>query len=147
LAPPIGDARPGGLLLGFDLVKPAELLERAYDDALGVTAEVNLHLLARINRELECDFDLEQFEHRAVWAPERARVEIFIRSRKQQRVRAAGHRFAFAAGEDLLTEYSHKYTHASIIALAEQAGFVRSTLWTDPDGLFSVGYFQLGDSN
>ena len=136
------DERPGGLLLGFDLVKPAELLERAYDDALGVTAEFNLNLLARINRELDGDFDLEQFEHRAVWAPEPARVEIFIRSRKDQRVRAAGHRFRFAAGEDLLTEYSHKYTHASIIALAEQAGFVRSTLWTDPDALFSVGYFQ-----
>ena len=137
------DERAGGLLLGFDLVKPAPLLEAAYDDALGVTAEFNLNLLARINRELDGDFDLEQFEHRAVWAPEPARMEIFIRSRKEQRVRAAGQRFRFAAGEDLLTEYSHKYTHASIIALAEAAGFRRSTIWTDPDQLFSVGLFQL----
>lgn len=137
------DERPGGLLLGFDLVKPAPLLEAAYDDALGVTAEFNLNLLARINRELDGDFDLEQFEHRAVWAPEPARMEIFIRSRKDQRVRAAGQRFRFAAGEDLLTEYSHKYTHASIVALAEAAGFRRSTIWTDPDQLFSVGLFQL----
>jgi dimethylhistidine N-methyltransferase len=141
------DERPGGLLLGFDLVKPAELLERAYDDALGVTAEFNLNLLARINRELDGDFDLEQFEHRAVWAATPARMEIFIRSQRAQSVRAAGHRFRFAAGEDILTEYSHKYTHASIIALAEQAGFVRSTIWTDPDELFGVGLFQLAKAN
>jgi len=137
------DERPGGLLLGFDLVKPAELLEAAYDDALGVTAEFNLNLLARINRELDGDFDLEQFEHRAIWAPEPARMEIYIRSRRAQGASVAGHRFRFAAGEDILTEYSHKYTRASIVALAEQAGFERSTIWTDPDQLFGVGLFQL----
>jgi dimethylhistidine N-methyltransferase len=139
------DERPGGLLLGFDLVKPADLLERAYDDAQGVTAEFNLNLLARINRELDGDFDLEQFEHRASWVPEPARMEIFIRSRKAQHVRAAGHRFRFAAGEEILTEYSHKYTHESIVALAREAGFARATLWTDPDQLFGVGLFVVGN--
>jgi dimethylhistidine N-methyltransferase len=137
------DERPGALLLGFDLVKSTELLERAYDDGQGVTAEFNLNLLVRINRELDGDFDLEHFEHRAVWAAEPARIEIFIRSRRAQRVHAAGHRFRFEAGEEILTEYSHKYTRASILALVEEAGFVRSTIWTDPHELFSVGLFQL----
>lgn len=137
------EQQAGGLLLGFDLVKPAEQLERAYDNALGVTAQFNLNILARINRELDGDFDLEQFEHRAVWAPGPARMEIYIRSRRAQLVHAAGRRFGLAAGEEILTEYSHKYTHASIAALAEQAGFVRSTIWTDPERLFSVGYFEV----
>lgn len=137
------DRRHGGLLLGFDLVKSVELLERAYDDAQGVTAEFNLNLLARINRELGGDFDLDQFEHRAIWAPEPARMEIYIRSRRAQTARVAGHRFRFAAGEDILTEYSHKYTPVSIVALAEAAGFRRATIWTDPDHMFGVGLFQL----
>ena len=87
---PRGDERGGGLLLGFDLVKGAEILERAYDDAKGVTAEFNLNLLRRINRELDGSFELDAFEHRAVWAPEPARVEIFIRSRKDQVVTVVG---------------------------------------------------------
>ncbi len=137
------DARPGGLLLGFDLVKPAAQLERAYDDAQGVTAEFNLNLLTRINRELDGDFDLEQFEHRAVWAPEPARIEIYIRSKRAQTVHAAGHEFRFAAGEEILTEHSHKYTRASIVRLAEQAGFRRAQIWTDAREMFGVGLFQL----
>ncbi len=137
------DERPGGLLLGFDLVKPAATLERAYDDEQGVTAEFNLNLLARINRELDGDFELEQFEHHAVWAPDPARMEIFIRSKRDQVAHAAGHTFCFAEGEVILTEYSHKYTRDSILALTEQAGFERSRIWTDPAGLFGVGYFGL----
>ena len=140
-----GDERPGGLLLGFDLVKPAALLEHAYDDARGVTAQFNLNLLTRINRELDGDFDLAQFEHRAVWASEPARMEISLRSKQAQVARAAGQQFSFAAGEHVLTEYSHKYTRDSIIALARAAGFERSTIWTDPDELFGVGLFQLAD--
>jgi dimethylhistidine N-methyltransferase len=137
------DERPGALLLGFDLVKDAATLEAAYDDTLGVTAEFNLNLLARINRELAGDFDLERFEHRAVWAPGPARMEIFVRSNVDQLVRAAGQSFRFAAGEQVLTEYSHKYTPARMVALAKQAGFGRATLWTDPCELFGVGLFSL----
>jgi dimethylhistidine N-methyltransferase len=139
------DERPGGLLLGFDLVKPATVLERAYDDAAGVTAQFNLNLLARINRELAGDFDLAQFEHRAVWAADRSRVELFLRSKRAQIAHAAGQRFGFAPGEEILTEYSHKYTHESIATLAAEAGFARQTIWTDPDALFGVGLFQLAD--
>lgn len=135
--------RPGALLLGFDLVKPPTMLERAYDDALGVTAAFNRNLLARINRELDGDFVLDAFEHRAIWAPELARMEIFLRSNREQIVHAAGHRYHFAAGEDLLTEYSHKYTRDSIVALTRAAGFRHSTIWTDADELFGVGLFEV----
>ena len=140
---PRGDERAGGLLLGFDLVKSADTLVAAYDDALGVTSKFNLNLLARINRELGGNFELDAFSHRAVWAPEPARMEIFIRSERDQIVSAAGQRFSFRAGEDILTEYSHKYTHDSIRRLARAAGFERETIWTDDDQLFSVGLFQL----
>lgn len=137
------DEHSGGLLLGFDLVKPVDMLVRAYDDAQGVTAAFNLNLLERINRELEGDFNLDHFEHHAVWEPTLARIEIFIRSTRAQVVHAADHTFNFSAGELLLTEYSHKYTPDSIQALAREAGFERSTIWTDPKQLFGVGLLQL----
>lgn len=139
----IGDQRPGGLLLGFDLVKPVAELERAYDDAEGVTAEFNLNLLTRMNRELDGNFELAHFEHRAVWAPIPARMELFIRSKRDQVVRVAGRRFRLRADEDILTEYSHKYTQASIIELTRAAGFGRATIWTDPQERFGVGFFRL----
>lgn len=138
-----GEDRPGALLLGFDLVKPRAMLERAYDDALGVTAAFNRNLLARINRELDGDFVLDAFEHRAIWEPAPARMEIFLRSTHEQIAHAAGHRFHFGAGEDLLTEHSHKYTRDSIAALTRAAGFRQATLWTDADELFGVGLFEV----
>jgi dimethylhistidine N-methyltransferase len=137
------DERPGALLLGFDLVKSRTMLERAYDDALGVTAAFNRNLLSRINRELDGDFVPEQFEHRAIWEPEPARMEIFLRSTRDQVAHAAKHRFHFAAREDILTEYSHKYTYDSITALARAAGFRHSTIWTDDEELFGVGLFEV----
>lgn len=137
------DERPGALLLGFDLVKSRTMLERAYDDALGVTAAFNRNLLARINRELDGDFVLDEFEHRAIWEPEPARMEIFLRSTREQIAHAAGRRYHFAAGEDILTEYSHKYTRESIVALARTAGFRHSTIWTDANELFGVGLFEI----
>jgi dimethylhistidine N-methyltransferase len=140
---PSGDERPGALLLGFDLVKSQEMLERAYDDALGVTAAFNLNLLARINRELDGDFVLDDFVHRAVWEPEPARMEIFLRSKREQVVHAAGQRFRLAAGEDILTEYSHKYTRETIGALTRAAGFRRATTWIDAKEWFGVGLFEL----
>jgi dimethylhistidine N-methyltransferase len=137
------DYRPGALLLGFDLVKSRSILEPAYDDALGVTAAFNRNLLARINRELDGNFVLDAFEHRAIWEPEPARMEIFLRSTRDQVAHAAGHRFHFAADEDILTEYSHKYTRDSITTLTSAAGFRHSTIWTDADELFGVGLFEV----
>ncbi|RYF90798.1 MAG: L-histidine N(alpha)-methyltransferase, partial [Caulobacteraceae bacterium] len=101
---------PGGqLLLGADMIKDRETLEAAYDDALGVTARFNLNLLERANRELGADFDLEGFEHRAVWNPADARIEMHLMARKPQTVTLAGHRFDFAAGETIHTESSYKF--------------------------------------
>jgi dimethylhistidine N-methyltransferase len=137
----VGDA--GALLLGFDLVKSRAMLERAYDDALGVTAAFNRNLLARINRELDGDFSLDDFEHVAIWEPEPARMEIFLRSTREQVAHAAGQRFSFAAGEAILTEYSHKYTRDSIAALGRAAGFRHARMWTDDDELFGVGLFEV----
>ena len=130
---------PGGaMLIGVDLVKDRATLERAYNDAAGVTAEFNLNLLVRLNRELGADFDLGAFRHQAVWDEAAARIEMRLVSARAQRVTVAGRSFDFAAGEALVTEYSHKYTLAGFRALAEGAGFRVARTWSDPDELFSV---------
>jgi len=132
LAP--GDA----MLLGTDLVKPAAILEPAYDDALGVTAAFNLNLLARINRELGGRFDLAAFRHRAVWNAERSRVEMHLVSRREQTVAIEGLEMevSFAEGESILSECSYKFDRETIVELADTAGFELSRRWTDPDRLF-----------
>jgi dimethylhistidine N-methyltransferase len=135
---------PGGaMLIGVDLVKDRETLERAYNDAAGVTAEFNLNLLVRLNRELGADFDVGAFRHQAVWDEEAARIEMRLISTRDQRVTVAGRAFDFAAGEVLVTEYSHKYKPEAFRGLAEGAGFVLARTWTDPDGLFSVQLLEV----
>lgn len=135
----------GHLLIGTDLVKAVDVLEAAYDDASGVTAQFNLNLLARINRELGGDFDLEHFRHLAYYEPHHQRMEIFIESLRAQSVRVAGKTFRFSAGERILTEYSHKYTDASFERLGRRAGFVLDERWTDPEQRFSVQLLTRGD--
>jgi len=130
----------GGLLIGVDLKKEKALLEAAYDDARGVTAAFNLNLLARINRELGADFAVDQFRHEATWNPEAGRIEIRLVSRTEQSVRVKGRRIRFAAGEAILTEYSHKYTPEGFAAMAEAAGFSVERVWMDAGRLFSVQY-------
>ncbi len=137
-----GDIRPGALLLGFDRVKSIATLERAYSDEAGVTAAFNLNVLARINRELDGDFDLDGFRHRAVWASEPARIEMYLDSLRDQVVHAAGEEFRFAAGEAILTEYSHKYTPLRMLELTRAAGLRHARLWSDHDELFGVGLFE-----
>lgn len=139
---PRGDMRPGALLLGFDRVKAVDVLERAYDDAAGVTAAFNRNLLARINRELDGDFDLAAFRHRAIWAPESARIEMYLDSLRDQTVHAAGEQFQFVAGEAILTEYSHKYTELRMLELTRAAGLRHARLWADHDDQFGVGLFE-----
>jgi dimethylhistidine N-methyltransferase len=130
---------PGGaMLIGVDLVKDAAILERAYNDAAGVTADFNLNLLVRLNRELGADFDLGAFRHEAVWDGPAGRIEMRLISTRAQSVNVAGRQFRFAPGEILVTEYSHKYTLAGFRALAEAGGFSVARAWTDPDRLFSV---------
>jgi dimethylhistidine N-methyltransferase len=130
---------PGGrLLIGVDLPKDPAILNAAYDDAQGVTAAFNLNLLTRINRELEGEFDLGAFAHRAFFNLAESRVEMHLVSRVEQRVRVAGEVFAFRVGETIHTENSYKYGIDAFHRLAEHAGFVAEQVWTDPDALFSV---------
>jgi dimethylhistidine N-methyltransferase len=139
---------PGGaMLIGVDLAKDREVLERAYNDAAGVTAEFNLNLLLRLNRELGANFDVRAFRHEAVWDEEHGRIEMRLVSTRPQRVRVAGHTFQFARDEVLVTEYSHKYSLASFRALAEGNGFAVARTWTDPGQLFSVQLLEAGPAH
>jgi L-histidine Nalpha-methyltransferase len=133
-------AAGGALLIGVDLRKDRATLERAYNDAAGVTAEFNLNLLRRMNRELGADFDLSRFEHRADWNENAGRIEMRLVSRVAQRVTVAGETIRFDAGESILTEYSHKYELEQFAAMAAAAGFDVERVWTDPDALFSVQF-------
>lgn len=133
------------LLVGADLVKDAATLERAYDDSQGVTARFNLNLLARINRELDAEFDLGRFAHRAVFNEARSRIEMHLVSRCDQVVRVAGRAIMFRAGETIHTENSYKYTPASFAALARAAGWRAVQSWRDSQGMFSVHALRLTD--
>ena len=133
----------GGLLIGADLVKDRALLEAAYDDSQGVTAEFNLNLLRRINRELGADFQLDSFRHLARYNEHEQRIEIYLVSLRDQQVSLDGKTFAFARGERMLTEYSHKYTLASFAEMAGRAGLAPRGVWTDPEQKFSVQYLEI----
>lgn len=111
------------LLIGLDLLKPGRILRAAYDDDQGVTAAFNLNLLARVNRELDGDFDLRAFEHVVTFDPERPAMESWLRSRRRQRVRVAGRDFLFEAGERIHTEISCKYRERDLDALGRASGF------------------------
>lgn len=128
----------GGLLIGIDLQKDTKLIEAAYNDALGITAEFNLNLLHRINQELDANFVIEQFAHKAVYQEELGRVEIFIVSHNDQNVTVGAHTFSFAKGEEIFTEYSHKYTIEQFRELAQQAGFSHRITWTDEAHQFAI---------
>jgi dimethylhistidine N-methyltransferase len=130
----------GALLVGVDLRKDRATLERAYDDAAGVTAAFNLNLLARINRELDGCFDLDAFAHRALWDERAGRVEMHLVSKKEQTVRVGARAFRFARGETIHTENSYKYDLPSFAALATGAGLAVRDVWTDPARRFSVQF-------
>lgn len=135
-------APAGGLLIGVDLKKHAAILERAYNDAQGVTAAFNLNVLRRINRELGADFDLGQFWHRAVYNADFGRIEMHLHSRCRQTVMVAGEAFRFSAGETIHTENSYKYSVAEFQDLARRASFEPTAAWTDAGQQFSVQYFK-----
>lgn len=135
--------RPGdGLLLGTDLRpcagKTVAQLEAAYDDAEGVTAEFNKNVLARLNRDLDADFDLEAFAHSARWNEAESRIEMHLESLVDQVVHVAGERIPFRAGETIHTENSYKFCEESLRAMLEAAGFNISRLWRDPQEWFAV---------
>ncbi len=128
----------GVLIIGVDLVKAPAVLEAAYDDHQNVTARFNLNLLRRINRDLDADFDLTAFRHRAIFNADKSRVEMHLESLADQTVIVAGERFAFKNGETIHTENSYKYTIEAFQALADEAGFDAERVWTDAEALFSV---------
>jgi len=128
----------GGLILGADLAKDATTLERAYDDAAGVTAAFNKNLLVRANRELGGDFPIERFRHEARWNPRDSRIEMHLVSDDARTVTVAERTFDFAAGESIHTENSHKFSREMLAGLATEAGFTIETIWTDPKGWFAV---------
>ena len=131
------------LIVGVDLIKPVEVLHAAYNDAAGVTAEFNLNLLKRINRELGGTFKLDSFEHHSFYNRERHRIEMHLASLKRQKVRAAGAIFDFRAGETIHTENSYKYSVESFGALARGAGWQPAATWTDARRYFSLQAFKL----
>ena len=110
-------------ILGVDLVKDPGVLTAAYDDGQGVTATFNRNLLVRANRELGADFDLDAFEHRAVWRPDQSRMEMHLRATSATSVDVAGRRFLFQAGETLHTESSRKFTREMVETMGEAAGW------------------------
>jgi L-histidine Nalpha-methyltransferase len=127
------------LLLGTDLVKPVEQLMAAYDDPIGVTAAFNLNILARINRELEADFDIRQFEHVVRYTREAQRIEMHLRSRVYQivNIRRADLIVDFARNETICTEACHKFTPAQICEMARLASFRVADSWTDQQWAFA----------
>ena len=133
--------RDGGLLIGVDLRKDRRVIEAAYNDSTGVTAQFNLNLLARINREIGADFDLNRWRHRAVYNSKAGRIEMYLISETDQLVHMAEQEFHFRSGEKIITEFSYKYTPEDFAALAREAGFEFIRMWTDEARLFGVFYF------
>ncbi|MFM8770379.1 MAG: L-histidine N(alpha)-methyltransferase, partial [Rubrivivax sp.] len=142
-------AAGGALLIGVDLVKPVEVLEAAYDDALGITAAFNLNLLHHLNRLLGADFQLREWRHLAVFNAAESRIEMHLEARRSLTVRWPGDRLIgaddaaacerrFAAGERIHTENSYKWTPQAFEALLTRAGFTRTQGWTDERGWFGV---------
>jgi dimethylhistidine N-methyltransferase len=135
----------GCAVVGVDLCKEHQVLERAYNDSAGYTARFNLNLLLRINRELAADFVLDRFEHVAFYNAPASRIEMHLRSRCEQSVRVGGRRFTFAAGETIHTENSYKYLPEGFAGMAARAGFEHARIWSDPARQFGVFVLQMPD--
>jgi len=130
-----------GLLIGVDLKKDIAVLEAAYNDKKGITAKFNKNILARLNRELNSDFDLNQFRHRAFYNHSKGRIEMHLESLLDQKVRINGQQASFKKGETIHTENSHKYTIQEFENLTGE-NFSRLKTWTDSKNYFSVHYFE-----
>ncbi len=128
----------GMLLIGVDTKKSQGVLNAAYNDAAGVTADFNLNLLHRVRHELDVELDPDVFKHRAFYNSDEGRVEMHLVSTCHQTLHINGHCFEFREGESLHTENSYKYAPDEFIALAEQNGFRAVRHWVDPEGLFAI---------
>jgi L-histidine Nalpha-methyltransferase len=131
-------AAGSGLLIGVDLVKPSEVLEPAYDDALGVTASFNLNMLLNINHLIGTNFDPQDWQHMAFFDRELSRIEMHLQAKHNLTVTWPGHERHFKQGEDIHTENSYKWTVLSFSQLLQSAGFAAPTSWTDAKEWFSI---------
>lgn len=136
------ETQGGGLLIGVDLVKPLNVLEPAYDDALGVTAAFNKNLLLHINQLIGSDFALQDWEHRAFFNAQASRIEMHLQAARALTVRWPGGERKFAAGERIHTENSCKYTVPDFEALLHRAGFAQTRVWQDERGWFALFWAQ-----
>lgn len=130
----------GALLIGVDLQKDPKLIERAYNDSAGVTAEFNLNMLQHLNRDYGANFDITEFAHSANYDQDNGRVVIELVSQVEQTFAIGNTEFNLANGEAILTEYSHKYTIEGFADMVEQVGFSVAKIWTDTQCMFSVQY-------
>lgn len=133
----------GSLLIGVDLIKDKDILEAAYDDKNGVTAEFNKNLLHRINDELDADFDLSAFAHNAFFNDEESRIEMHLKSKLNQSVKIQDKTFDFAKGETIHTENSYKYSVSGFTQLAQDNGFELEKVWQDENELFGLFYLNV----
>lgn len=129
----------GGLLIGVDLKKDINILEKAYNDSKGITAEFNLNVLRRLNREYGFDFVIDNFEHNAFYNEKFGRIEMHLVSKCDQEFGQNGNTFFIKEGETILTEYSHKYSLKEFEELAADY-FSVEKIWVDENKLFSVQY-------
>lgn len=130
----------GALLIGIDRQKDVGILERAYNDSAGTTAEFNLNVLQHINREYNGNFNLDSFSHRAIYNEEHGRIEMYLDSQCEQIVSVGGQEIAFRKGEAIFTEHSHKYTIEGFTGMAETADFRVEDIWSDAKEYFSILY-------
>lgn len=137
------EAGPGGaLLIGTDLRKDPQIIEHAYNDSMGVTAEFNLNVLRHLNRKFGSDFDLGGYSHNAVYDDQFGRVEMQLISRDEQQVSLGEKRFSFAKGEKIVTEYCHKFKLEDFHALAAKAGFRHLNSWMDSNRWFGIQLYE-----
>ena len=133
----------GGLLIGVDLKKDRLTLERAYNDARGVTARFNLNLLTRINRSFGAGIRQDKFQHHAFYNEEFGRIEMHLVSLVEQTIQLNGTTFSLQEGEHIVTEHSYKYSLDEFAKLAGRSGWAVKGLWTDAANLFSVHYLAV----
>jgi len=130
---------PGAwLLIGMDRIKEEEILSAAYDDSAGITAEFNLNLLHRINRELGGTFPIDAFRHRAIWNDDKGRIEMHLEAVRDVGFEVSGVPFKMKAGETIHTENSHKYGPRDSRLLLRAAGWGVVEQWTDPGSKFAM---------
>lgn len=133
----------GALLIGVDLQKDISVLEAAYNDQQGVTAEFNLNLLHHLNRVANANFNPERFSHKAHYNIESHRIEMHLISTMDQVVRVGQHQFGFKQGETIHTENSYKYSYQSFCQLAGKSGFDVEKFWTDENEYFGLFYLKV----